>query len=158
MLQLQPSRGAVQAPGPHHPVPGVGLRAAGGLGPGAPAAAGPRQQGVEAVVSAGVVPLVAVVDERSLVDEQGALGVVLPRLTWFRFLQVGGGENNIGQHDRVFVEKTGCWCDSNGINAPTRGHQGAESRGGNLIIERGKPIKGSVNTVDLQSISAKTPN
>lgn len=89
MLQLQPSRGAVQAPGPHHPVPGVGLRAAGGLGPGAPAAAGPRQQGVEAVVSAGVVPLVAAVDERGLVDEQGVLGVVLAR---FRFLQAGGGE------------------------------------------------------------------
>lgn len=93
MLQLQPSRGAVQAPGPHHPVPGVGLRAAGGLGPGAPAAAGPRQQGVEAVVSAGVVPLVAAADERRLVDEQGALGVVLPRLTRFRFLRVGGGGN-----------------------------------------------------------------
>lgn len=101
MLQLQPSRGAVQAPGPHHPVPGVGLWAAGGLGPGAPAAAGSRQQSVEAVVSAWVVPLVAAVDERSLVDEQGALGIVFSQFTWFWFLQVGVGKN--GNYTEFFV-------------------------------------------------------
>lgn len=90
MLQLQPSHRAVQAPCPHHPVPGAGLRAVGGLGGGAPAAAGSGQESVQAVVSAGVVPLVAAVDERSLIDEQGALGIAISRFSWFWFLQGGG--------------------------------------------------------------------
>lgn len=55
------------------------MGAASGLGTGREPAAGPRKQGVEAVVGTGVVPFVVdvtVVDagagERSLVDKQGA--------------------------------------------------------------------------------------
>lgn len=138
----------------------MGRWAAGGLGPGAPATAGSGQQGVEAVVSAGVVPFGAAVDERSLVDEQGALGIVFSCFSWLWFLK-GVGSGGRG------VEITLSYLSKNSRAIPMKSMQlrnepTQEQRRRKLRREfnysRGKPIKGSVNTVDLQSISAKTPN
>lgn len=94
VLQLQPPCRAVEVTCPHHPPLGVWLRTTGSLSRGGLSAVGSCQQGVEAIVCAGVILLVVdvtVVDagagERGFVHEHGAVAGVVSGLSRCRVLR-----------------------------------------------------------------------